>query len=122
MAIAIAVLISIVCSLGISLYFQKLNKDKKDWDKFKKFADDRTEKMQLMYKKIKEELNMLLTEFKSQQTQANAAINLFTNKNKELKEKIDYLQDNINAVDNIEKQIAHYSEILTELNEMTVSV
>ena len=52
MIIAIAVLVSVVISLGISIYFHGLNKDNNSMEKVKKYADKRQEDLLNIYKEI----------------------------------------------------------------------
>ena len=76
MSIALAILFSVVISLGISIYFHSLQKNSDPMNKVKKYADKRQEDLQNLYKSIKNDFTHLASEFDARQTQANAAIKL----------------------------------------------
>ena len=122
MEIVIAILVSVVISLGISLYFHKLSQNNNNMDIIRKFTAKRQKDLEDLYQTIQDRLNNIVTEFKAQQTQANAAIKLFKNQNEEFDEKVKSLGQNIAAIQQIEQQIAKYQSALTELNDMTDKV
>ena len=122
MEIVISILIASVVSLGISIFFHESDKKNNAMDRVKRYADSRKEDMEQSYKTLEEHFNMLVAEFDSRQTQANAAIKLLTQQNDDFSEKIKGLDNNIKAVQSIEAQISKYSELINDLNEMTGQV
>ena len=81
MAIAIAVLVSLIISLGISIYFHSLEKNNNSLEKVRKYADKRQEDLMSLFKEIQSKFNIIMSDFNSQQTQANAAIKLLKQQN-----------------------------------------
>ena len=98
MVITIAILISLVVSLGISIYFYKINLENNRAHQLKKAADKKIEEINENYRKIVNQYNLLVSDFKSQQSQANAAIKVFTSKNDEFTEKIKTLENSIKTL------------------------
>ena len=63
MEIAIAALLSVTISLGISIYVYKLIKDNNSWDKVRKYADKRTGDLENIYRQIEDKFKLLISEF-----------------------------------------------------------
>ena len=122
MTILIAILISIVISLGISFYFRKLQQNEDGITKVRKYADRRQEDLLKLFKELQGQYNLMSTDFKSEQTRANAAIKLLKQQNDEFAEKIKLFEQNIQAVQSIKNQIDSYAQVLNDLNEMTDNV
>ena len=122
MEIVISILIASVISLGISIYFHEISKKNNAMERVKKYADSRKQDMEDSYKTLENHFNMLIAEFDARQNEANAAVKLLTQQNKDFEEKITSLDKSIKAVQNIEAQINNYSKILDELNEMSGNV
>ena len=122
MDIVISILIASVISLGISIYFHEITKKNHAMSRVRDYADERKKDMADSYKTLENHFNMLVAEFDSRQNQANAAVKLLTQQNKDFEEKIESLDKSIKAVQNIEAQINSYSKILDELNEMSANV
>ena len=122
MDIVISILIASVVSLGIAIFFHENDKKKNAMDRVKRYADSRMQDMDKSYKVLENHFNVLIAEFDSRQTQANAAVKLLTQQNQEFSEKITNLDKDIKAVQNIEAQINSYSKLLDELNDMTAQV
>ena len=122
MTIVIAILASVVISLGVGIFFQNLNKEKDPMHKIKRFAEGQTVELQKNYKKIQDGFSLLVSEFKSQQDQASVAIKSFKQQNSEFEDKINSLQGNIAAVNNIQAKVDGYAKILGDLNTMTKQV
>lgn len=122
MMTAIAILCSIVFSLGICIYFRGIDKNNNAMESVKKYANKRQEDLLKLYNEIQDKFRLLITEFNAQQTQANAAIKLLKQQNEEFNEKLRNFEQNIAAVQNIKNQIDHYSKIITDLNQMTDQV
>ena len=87
MVLAIAILVSLVISLGISIYFYKINLENNKSTQVKRLADKKIEDINENYSKIVNQYNLLVSDFKAQQSQANSAIRVFTSQNEEFKEK-----------------------------------
>ena len=122
MEIVISILIASVISLGISIYFHEMSKKNNAMERVKKYADTRKKDMEDSYKTLENHFNMLIAEFDARQNEANAAVKLLTQQNKDFEEKITSLDKSIKAVQNIEAQINGYSKILDELNDMSANV
>ena len=122
MDIVISILIASVVSLGIAIFFHENDKKKNAMDRVKRYADSRIEDMDKSYKVLENHFNMLIAEFDSRQSQANAAVKLLTQQNQDFSEKITNLDRDIKAVQTIEAQINKYSAQLGELDEMTAQV
>ena len=122
MEIVISILIASVISLGISIYFHEMSKKNNAMERVKKYADSRKKDMEDSYKTLENHFNMLIAEFDARQNQANAAVKLLTQQNKDFEQKIENLDKSIKAVQNIEAQINGYSKILDDLNEMSANV
>lgn len=122
MMIAIAILCSIVASLGISLYFHNVNKAEDPLNKFGRYADKREESLLKLYNEIKEKFQIIVSDFNAQQTQASAAIKLLKQQNEDFSTKIQTFDQNIKAVQSIKTQLDQYSQIIGDLNEMTDQV
>ena len=122
MEIVIAILFSTVISLGVSLYFRMLGKKEDPLERINKFANKKTNELNEAFGKIQTRFNTIIADFNAQQTQANAAVKLLTQQNKDFEQKIESLDKSIKAVQNIEAQINSYSKILDELNEMSANV
>ena len=91
-------------------------------DSVRRYADKRQTELKEMIQTYKSEFNAIISDFKAQQTQANAAIKVFKQQNEEFDQKVKSLENNISTVNNIENQISHNSKLLNELNEMTVNI
>ena len=122
MEIAIAVLISVVISLAISMYFHGLARDNNSMEKVRKYADKRTGDLNDLYKAIEDKFKLLITEFHTHQAQANAAIKLLKAQNEEFSNKIATFDSSINAIKKMEAEINNYSRLLNDLNDMTGKV
>lgn len=122
MEIVISILIASVVSLGISIFFHEQDKKNNAIDRVKRYADSRKQDMEESYKTLEKHFNMLVAEFDSRQSQANAAIKLLSQQNDDFSEKIKGLDNSIKAIQNIEKQINQYSELINDLNDMTGQV
>ena len=57
-------------------------------ERVKKYADTRKKDMEDSYKTLENHFNMLVAEFDSRQNQANAAVKLLTQQNKDIEQKI----------------------------------
>ena len=112
MTILMAVLISIVVSLGISIYFHNLNKNEDPIGKVKKYADSRQEALLKLFNELKNDYNLIAADFKSEQTRANAAIKLLRQQNDDFADKINHLGENIEAVQKIKNQITYLRLLL----------
>ena len=122
MEIVISILIASVVSLGISIFFHESDKKNNAMDRVKRFADARKEDMEKSYKALEEHFNLLIAEFDTRQSQANAAIKLLNQQNEDFAQKIKGLDDDIKAIQTIEAQIKKYSDLINELNDMTGEV
>ncbi len=122
MEIVISILIASVISLGISIYFHGMSKKDNAMERVKAYANARTKDMEESFKQLENHFNILVAEFDSRQTQANAAVKLLSQQNDEFAQKINNLDASIKAVQNIEAQINGYSNLLNDLNEMTAQV
>ena len=122
MIITIAVLVSVVISLGISMYFYKVNKENSQNGQIKKFGDKMIGEINEVYNNIVKQYNMLISDFKAQQSQANAAIRVFSTQNEEFNQKINTLSESIKSVQFIEEKLNGYATVLNDLNEMTEQV
>ena len=122
MELAIAILVSLVISLGISIYFYKINLENNKSTQVKRLADKKIDDINENYSKIVNQYNLLVSDFKAQQSQANSAIRVFTSQNEEFKEKIKTLENSLKAIETIEAKINGYSSVLNDLNEMTEQV
>ena len=66
MIITIAVLVSVVISLGISMYFYKVNKENSQNGQIKKFGDKMIGEINEVYYNIVKQYNMLISDFKAE--------------------------------------------------------
>ena len=122
MEILISILIASVISLGISIYFHEVDKKNNAIEKVKRYADKRQDDLATHYKNVEQSFNMLVTEFDSRQSQANAAVKLLSQQKEAFDEKIKGLEQYTQSIDNIGAQINNYSRLLNDLNDMTVQV
>ena len=74
MVLAIAILVSLVISLGISIYFYKINLENNKSTQVKRLADKKIEDINENYSKIVNQYNLLVSDFKAQQSQANSML------------------------------------------------
>ena len=91
MEIAIAVLLSVVITTGISLYFYNLMKANNSMEKVRRYADKRSSDLEGLYKAVEDKFKLLITEFNSHQTQANAAVKLLKQQNDDFNSKMIFL-------------------------------
>ena len=122
MEIAIAALLSVTISLGISIYVYKLIKDNNSWDKVRRYADKRTGDLDNLYKTVEDKFKVLISEFNAHHQQAAVALKLLKSQNDEFSEKIKTFDASINSVKKIEAEIDNYSRLLNDLNDMAVKV
>ena len=122
MEIVISILIASVISLGISIYFHEVDKRNNAIEKVRRYADKREADLSDHYKKVEHDFNMLVTEFDSRQSQANAAVKLLSQEHEGFLEKIKVLEQYTQSIDNIGAQINNYSRLLNDLNDMTGQV
>ena len=122
MEIVFSILIAVVVSLGISIYFHEKDKKNVSMGKVKDYADKRTRELEQTYKTIADNYNNLIAGYKSYQDRATASIKILENKNNEFENKISLFEQNIKSVASIEKQINSYSAVLKDLNDMTNNV
>ena len=88
MEIAIAALLSVTISLGISIYVYKLIKDNNSWDKVRKYADKRTGDLENIYRQIEDKFKLLISEFNSHHSQASVALKMLKAQNEEFAGKL----------------------------------
>lgn len=122
MSYFIAGIVSIVISLGISIYFYNLNKSDDPMNKVKKYADGREDELKKLFLDLGRQYNVIKTDFKAEQNKANASVKNLEQQNADFSRKIQLLQDNIETVQKIKSQIDVYSKKLNDLNEMTDNV
>ena len=122
MEIVISILIASVISLGISIYFHEIDKRNNAIEKVRRYADKREADLSDHYKKVEHDFNMLVTEFDSRQSQANAAVKLLSQEHEGFQEKIKILSQYTQNIDNIGAQINNYSHLLNDLSDMTGQV
>ena len=122
MEIVISILIASVISLGISIYFHEMSKKNNAMEKVKHYADVRTKDMDESFKELEKRFNILIAEFDSRQTQANAAVKLLGKQQDEFNQKIKSLDTSIKSVQHIEDKINSYSSLLNDLDEMAGQV
>ena len=118
----ISILVASAIAAGISIFFHEADKKNNAIEKVKRYADKRQEDLAAFYKTVEGKVNLLITEFDSRQSQANAAVKLLSQHYDEFSNKIQTLDDNIRAVQEIEKQINKYAQLMDDLNEMTGNV
>ena len=116
MVITISILISLVISLGISIYFSKINKDNNSMEKVRNYANKRQEDLLNLYKEIQGKFNTLISEFNAQQTQANAAIKMLKVQNADFAEKMQTFSQSIASVQDIKSQIDNYAQVLKDIS------
>ena len=122
MEITIAVLVSVVISLGICIYFQSMNKNNNAMEKVRKYADRRQEDLLKLSNEIQKKFDRIVADFASQQDQANVAIKLFKQQNSEFDDKIKSLEGNITTINTIQAKVDGFTKILGDLNNMTKQV
>ena len=119
---AIYVIISIVCSVGICMFFEFKNRGNNSMEKVKRYADKRNEDLKLTFTELVKQLKNLNSELEAKRTQAGAAVTMLDDRLKNFIEQSKGLEGDIAAIQNIESKVNSFAKILHELNEMTVAV
>ena len=78
MELVISILVASVIAAGISIYLHEMDKKNNAIEKVKRYADKRQEDLAAFYKTVEGKVNLLITEFDSRQSQANAAVKLLS--------------------------------------------
>ena len=115
-------LLPLIASVVLILVFRYLDRNNRSVELAKKVVAEAKDNFEKYLKENSSKLQDMGTELETKQSVAVAAIKRLESIQVETNEKATMFQEKIDSISNMEKQLAHYDEILKDLVEMTANV